>query len=127
MQLLLDTDVLIDLLRKRPQAIEWAHNLPARPFLSGVATLEASSASRSLAESREIAAVLSRSAVLWPTDEDIRRATVEFSTLRLAHGIGSLDAVCAAQALRLKLPLATFNVKHFRAVPRLTTVTPYIR
>ena len=127
MQAIIDTDVFIEILRQRPKAIDWLDNLPSKPFLSGVAALEVSFGSRSSAESKEIDEAISTFDVLWPTDDDIQRATFEFGKLRPAHGIGSLDGLCAALALRHGLPILTFNTKHFRAVPGLAILEPYTR
>jgi len=38
-----------------------------------------------------------------------------------------IDALIAATALGLRLPLVTFNARHFSAVPGLTTIQPYTR
>ena len=127
MRLIIDTDVFVDLLREHPPAVAWANSLSKLPFLSGIAALEVSFGARSILEKREVFDAIDRFDVLWPTDEDIRKATFDFTNLKLSHGIGSLDCICAALSLRYGLPLATFNSKHFRAVPGLSLVQPYTR
>ena len=52
---------------------------------------------------------------------------MDYGALRLAHGIGVLDMVIAVTAISHGQVLATFNVKHFRAVPGLVAVQPYVQ
>ena len=44
---------------------------------------------------------------------------------RLSRGIGWLDCLIAATALRLRLPIATLNEKHFTVFDKLTVQRPY--
>ena len=63
----------------------------------------------------------------WPTEADLQRAYREYVPLGQATGISILDTMIASTAVGLDLPLATFNVKHFRHVPGLVLVQPYVR
>ena len=47
--------------------------------------------------------------------------------LSLSHGLGIIDALIAECAIGLGVPLCTFNVRHFSAVPGLVTERPYAR
>jgi len=105
----------------------WAAGLSSLTFLSGVAALETSFGATSSQEHARISKLIKTFLVLWPIDEDIERAATGLSSFRLIHGMGPMDAIVAAQALRLGLPLATFICKHFRSIPGLVTVQPYIR
>ena len=96
MKLILDTDVFIDILRGLSAAENWLTGLPSTPYISGVAVLEVSFGARSSSDSTFIEQTIAKFPVVWPTDADVRRATVEFGRLRLAYGIGALDAVAAA-------------------------------
>jgi predicted nucleic acid-binding protein len=127
LQLILDSDVFVDLIRNHPPAINWLTMQQDTPFLSGVAALEISFGARSAPDLAAVNAGIKGFTVLWPNGDDIRRATTEFSRLNLSQGIGPLDAVVAALALRHGLPLATYNVKHFRGIKGLTIVQPYQR
>jgi predicted nucleic acid-binding protein len=62
--------------------------------------------------------------VVWPTAADFQRALANFTSLHLSHGLGLLDAVIAACAVGLSAELCTFNQKHYKAVPGLTTIQP---
>jgi predicted nucleic acid-binding protein len=46
-------------------------------------------------------------------------------TLCLSHGLMIPDALIAATALSLGLPLYTKNVRHFQMIPSLVVVRPY--
>ena len=54
-------------------------------------------------------------------------ALEQFSKLHLSHGLGLLDALIAATALGHGSVLNTFNERHYRMFPGLTTVRPYRR
>ena len=47
--------------------------------------------------------------------------------IRLLDADVLIDSLIAATALRLNAPLCTFNVKHFRHIPRLIIEQPYQR
>jgi len=65
--------------------------------------------------------------LVWPTDAESLKAVANFRRLHLSSGLGLIDALIAAAALSLGVPLCTFNVKHFRHVPGLVTEQPYLR
>lgn len=48
--MILDKDVFIDIIRKRPEAVAWISSLPNKPMLSGIAVLEAVFGARSAAD-----------------------------------------------------------------------------
>ena len=65
--------------------------------------------------------------VVWPSEAECQTALEEFSTLHLSHGLGLLDALIAATAVGHGGVLNTFNERHYRMFPGLTTVRPYGR
>jgi predicted nucleic acid-binding protein len=123
---LLDTDILIDLVRKHPAAIAWLNSQPDLPLVSGFAALELSFGCLNSTELRFIERFLRPFTIVWPTETDVQRALTEFSPLALSHGLGIMDAVIAATALGLAESVGTFNKKHFHAIAGLTTVQPYV-
>ncbi len=123
--MLLDTDVLIDIFRKLPVAVVWLAGLPEPPSVVGFAAMEALYGCRDAKDLRNVQATLRGFEVLWPTKAGLVRAMEEYIPLCLAHGIGVLDTLVAATATEYDMPLATLNVKHFRAVPELKIVPPY--
>jgi predicted nucleic acid-binding protein len=125
--MILDTDVLIDLVRQHPAAAAWFASLPTLPAVCGFAALELAYGCLNAAELRAVRTFLRAFTIVWPTEEDLSRALVEYAPLHLSHGLGAMDALIAATAVGRGTPLVTLNVRHFRAVPNLTTLPPYRR
>ena len=64
--MLLDTDVLIDLAREVPAALEWLNALPVLPDVSGIAALELLYGCQTAAELRACQTLLAPFRILWP-------------------------------------------------------------
>lgn len=125
--ILLDTDVLIDVQRGHPPALEWFASLPELPAVPGFVVMELIQDARGAQQVRAAQRLVAPLAVVWPSVADCRRALDDFATRHLSHGLGLLDALIAACAVGCPAELCTFNVKHYRAVPGLTTIQPYAR
>ncbi len=65
--------------------------------------------------------------VFWPSIADCDRAVEVFAEAKLTHGLDAFDALIAETAKGMRVPLYTFNTKHFGAVPGLRTIQPYRR
>jgi predicted nucleic acid-binding protein len=65
--------------------------------------------------------------IVWPTQADCSRALADFKAYHLSHRLGLIDSLIAACAVGLSADLCTFNLKHYRVVPGLTTKQPYQR
>lgn len=125
MGLILDTDVLIDIRRRtHPEAVYWLSGVSEPLFVTCVAAGELLFGARSRAELHDVEKFLTGFSILMPVDADFE-LTFAHAGLKLTNGIGFLDLVTAAIALRHAMPLATFNVRHFRSVPGLLTIQPY--
>ena len=125
--LIVDTDILIDIQRKAPGAVEWSISLPEPPSVTGFSAMEMIQGAR---DSREVEIALNTIApltVLWPSASDCERARLLYAQAHLSHKLGLIDALIACTALGLDAELATFNVKHYRAVEGLRLVQPYAR
>ncbi len=125
--IILDTDIFIEILRNTPAARTWLAVQSPRPLLGGVAALEATFGSQLTAELHRVQNTISHFQVVWPTEADFRLAISTLSRYKLSNGIGGLDALAAAAAVNQGLSLASFNAKHFIAVPGLSLVVPYLR
>jgi predicted nucleic acid-binding protein len=124
---ILDADVMIDLLRGNATARAWLASLPAPPAAAGFAAMEITTACLNRVELRSVQKFLRSFTLLWPTETDLQRALNEYLPLRLAHGIGMVDTVIAATATGAGLTLVTLNVRHFRHIPGLTVLRPYVK
>jgi predicted nucleic acid-binding protein len=116
---LLDTTVLVDLLRKKPVALTWLRSIAGKPAVSVVSLTELYAGARNRREEQEIL-VLERSVRLLTLDRDIAvRAGVFVRLYGASHGIDDPDAIIGATAEHHGLRLATLNVKHFPMFPKL--------
>ena len=110
---MLDTDVLIDYLHGVPAAGRYVNGLAAVPTCSEVTRVEVLRGMRSH-ERRVTERFLAT--IRWSTvDEETSGLAGELGRrFRRSHTqIGVADLVIAATAARLRIPLATLNVRHF--------------
>ncbi|MBI5877212.1 MAG: type II toxin-antitoxin system VapC family toxin [Chloroflexi bacterium] len=123
---LLDTSILIDLLRGNARARRWIDSLPAPSRMVSVITaVELLAGCRNQSEQRAIERELSFYELVW-IDEDISRSALDlYRQHHLSHGVGFLDCVIAATAAVRSLRLATLNLKHFSPLPGVQTEAPF--
>ncbi len=126
--ILLDTDIMIDVLRRYPPAVTWLESLGNEEILlPGFVVMELLQGCRNKVEQEQIEKELQAYAVAWPSPETCNKAMAVFASAHLSHGLGMLDALIGQTAVALQVPLYTFNQKHYVAVPHLQTVQPYTK
>lgn len=126
--IILDTDVMVDLLRGYPPAVAWMDSLgEAEIALPGFVVMELIQGCRNKHEQRMLQQRIAPYNVLWPGPEDCDQALATFTRLHLSSNVGVLDVLIAQTALALGEPLYTFNTKHYRDIQGLKTVEPYGR
>jgi predicted nucleic acid-binding protein len=126
--ILLDTDVIIDVMRQYALAAAWLESLGAGAVgLPGIDAMELLQACRDRQEQQQVEAILRAYVLYWPSRADSTRALDSFAAYHLSHGIGILDALIAATATGLGQELATYNDGHYRVLSDLVTVQPYGR
>jgi predicted nucleic acid-binding protein len=123
----LDTDILIDVQRGHSGALAWFATLADLPSVPGLVVMELIQGAQNARQVRDVLRLTAPLPVVWPTPADCQRSLADFTAFHLSHGLGLLDAMIAAIALGLAAELCTFNDKHYRIVPGLVTVQPYIR
>ena len=119
MAYLLDSCILVDLLRRKTEAEAAVARLRERPSVCPVSALELFAGARSQQSERKIEALLRlfRSVTI---DASAFRAAGSFMRhYRASHELEIADALIAATAEAHGLKLATLNVKHFPMFPRL--------
>ena len=121
--LLLDTDVMIDFLRSRAEAVSYLESLLAPPFISAVTVAELYAGVREGTERQSLENLVNKLKVV-PVGREI---AVRCGLLRRdyfkSHGGGIIDAIIAATAEAENAVLVTLNEKHF---PMLANVfVPY--
>jgi predicted nucleic acid-binding protein len=127
--ILLDSDVMIDLLRQYPPAMQWFDTLDddEEIALSGYVVMELIQGCRNKAEQARVQGELAAYGVVWLSPAGCDEALAVFVEYHLGHGAGLLDVLIGQTAVALAAPLYTFNQKHYRFIPGLQTVQPYER
>ena len=116
---LLDTTILVDLLRKNKAAQGWLSSVEPAPAMSVVSLTELYAGVRSRREEHDL---LQLEATIRPLtlERDIAvRAGVFVRLYEASHNIDDPDAIIAATAEHHGLRLATLNFKHFPMFPKL--------
>jgi len=127
--ILLDSDVMIDLLRQYPPAMKWFDTLDDKEeiILSGYVVMELIQGCRNKAEQAKVQRDLAVYGIVWLSPVGCDEALGVFVEYHLSHGAGLLDVLIGQTAVALEVPLYTFNQKHYRFIPGLQTVQPYER
>jgi predicted nucleic acid-binding protein len=122
--MLVDTDVLIWHLRGYPKATLRLDQLKALN-LSAICYFEILQGILNKAELDAVKKMLTkRSATVIPVTETVTQRAIELmETFTLSHGLQMGDALIAATALELNVPILTANVKHFGVIPMLSIET----
>lgn len=124
--ILIDTDVMIDLLREYPPSVAWLDSLGGEEIiLPGFVVMELIQGCRNKAEQEKVERELGAYSVAWPLPEMCDEALSVFARCHFSYGLGILDALIGQMAVILNLTLYTFNQKHYTAIPKLKTVQPY--
>lgn len=121
---LLDTSVLIDVLRGSDAAAEWFAALDEVPSGSELTRAEVLRGVRSPERSRTDSLL---SSLRWvPVEEPVSRRAGELGRrYRRSHpGLSIVDFVIAATAQLLDADLATANIRHYPMFPGLTPPYP---
>lgn len=123
MPLLIDTDVIIDYLRDRPEAVAYLESLNDHLLISTVTVAELYAGAREGAE-RDALDSFIRAFEIVPVEEEI---AVTGGLYRRdyfkSHNTGLADALIAATAKVRNAELVTLNKKHFPMLPDV--IVPY--
>jgi predicted nucleic acid-binding protein len=123
---LLDTSILIDILRGQVTARNWVDSLalPAR-VISVITSAELLAGCHNQREQRAVERELNLYTTAW-LDETISQTAIDlYKRFHLSHGVGFLDCLIAATALRHGYRLATLNLRHFTILPGVQAERPY--
>lgn len=111
--MLLDTCVVIDVIRGSEAAIAFVGGLANVPVVSAITATEIVAGCRNAHERRQIDRLLS---IYHVHDVGLEIASLAGDYIRQygpSHGTDPLDALIAATAKVHNVPLATLNLKHF--------------
>jgi len=124
---LIESCICIDYLREAQEAIDYLDEMRDKGWLrcSVVTYAELLVGCRNRREEQAVSRFISEFAVEPVTAEDSLNAIRLLKKHRLKDGLGWLDCLIACAALRLHLPIATLNEKHFQPISGVKTIRPY--
>ncbi|HSS78887.1 MAG TPA: PIN domain-containing protein [Thermoanaerobaculia bacterium] len=122
---LLDTAIVIDILRDHLPAISWLQAQQEPLGLSPVVWLEIIEGAASKPDQKRAVQLLERFERVEVAPMDFDWAIRGALALRLSHNIDMMDCLIAASAQRLQLPLFTRNLKHFQPLIGSLALKPY--
>jgi len=124
--ILLDTDVMVDILRGYEPAIAWLTAVSDSEIgVPGLVVMELIQGSQNMREQKRLEKALNIYPLYWAEPKDCDRALKSFAAHHLGHNIGLLDTLIAETAISVGAELATFNVKHYQVLKELKTIQPY--
>jgi predicted nucleic acid-binding protein len=124
-RLLIDTDVLIEYLRGRSEAVGYLESLTSDLYISVISIAELFASVRDDEEEKSLKQLLLAFVILPVTEKTARRGGLYRRDYRRSHGTGLADALIAATSEENGADLVTFNQRHFPMVSRITV--PYDR
>jgi hypothetical protein len=123
---ILDTSILIDLLRGFPPATAWFSGLGRRRVaITPMVWMETVQGAVNREKRAQAIRFLRQFRIEHPTEDDNRWAMRQIARFHLSHGIQLQDAMIASVAARLAVPLYTANLKHFQPLPAVGVKKPY--
>ncbi|WP_017295482.1 PIN domain-containing protein [Geminocystis herdmanii] len=123
----LDTDILIDVLRGHQPAITWFTSLTEMPNIPGFVVMELIQNTKNKQEVNQVFKLIAPLSIIWLSEVDCENALSDFTKYHLSDGVGLLDALIAHCSIGKNATLCTFNVKHYRVIPNLKITQPYMR
>jgi predicted nucleic acid-binding protein len=122
-----DTDILIDLARGIPRAVQFCRRAEAKGGFacSVISLLELLAGCHNPQEQSTTLKSMTDVAIVHIESGDSVDALQWYRTYHLSQGVGILDCFIAAAASRLSCTLHTLNTKHFRVIPGLQVKRPY--
>ena len=123
---LIDTTILVDVLRNNSQAITWVNSMLLQErWVSVVTYFELLAGCRNRREQRLVAREMRQYHLLMLTEAISSTALSWFTRFHLSHGVGLLDVLIGATALHQGTTIATLNMKHFTPLPGVRVERPY--
>ena len=118
-KVIVDTDVIIDCLRGRDEAIVFISAKRSQIILSAITIAELYAGVKGAAEERILETLLSRLPVVPVTADIAKAGGLVKRDYGKSHGVGIADAILAATAQAEEAELATLNVRHYPMFPGL--------
>ncbi len=121
---LLDTSIIVDVLRKYQPARDWLAKHP-EPGISHFVWLEVLDGVPNKRAQLEVLQILRHFEKILPIEDDLDWAIQQSIHYKLSHNIGTMDLLIASASHRLQIPLYTTNLKHFSPLLGTLAQKPY--
>ena len=121
---LMDTNILVDVLRSYPLAINWLTGQRQLGVTRAV-YLELLEGAENKREQHRALNLVKRFELVEMVEADFGWATRQLIKFGLSHSIDAFDCLIAAPAHRLQLPLHTRNLKHMTPLLGALAQEPY--
>ena len=122
---LLDTDLLIDYLRRQPKAAALFDKLPDDCAICAMSVAELHAGVREGAERDALNTLLASFTLIEVSAEIAAQGGLLRRDWGKSHGVGLTDALIAATALHCGRVLLSLNGKHFPMLGKSQLVVPY--
>lgn len=123
---IVETTVLVDLLRDYPPAISWYRTqLQPNLAITPIIWMEIIGGGQNKLERLRAARLLKQFAMVYPTQADLDWAMQAQMRYELSSGVGMMDCLIASASYRLQIPLLTHNLKHFQPLLGSLAQKPY--
>lgn len=123
---ILDTSVLVDLLRGFQPAKEWFESLNRqRVAITPVVWMEIVQGAANRERRAKAIRFLRQFRIEHSTEDDNRWAMRQLARFHLSHNIELQDTMIASVPARLAVPLYATNLKHFEPLPAVDARNPY--
>lgn len=122
---LVDSSIIIDLLRGFPDAQTWLKTQTDVLGVTHIVWLEVVQGATNKHKQRAAVRLLSDFALVDTTSDDMRWAMTALLKVNLTHNVDALDCLIAATSRRLQVPLFTRNLKHFSPLLDKLAHKPY--
>ncbi len=123
---IVDSTVIIHLLRSNPAALAWANALTPPLDITPIGWLEIMLGAPGKAGQARAKSIMSDFSLCFLSDDDQRWAMQQMELYRLSHGVGINDCLIASVCYRLNVPIYTDNQKDFlKILPANLVVKPY--
>lgn len=126
MNAIVETTVLVDLLRNHPPAIAWySAQTQAALGITPIIWMEVIGGGQTKAKRLQAAKMLRQFGMVYLTQVDFDWAMQAQMRYELSHGVGMMDCLIASVSHQLQLPLFAHNLKHFQPLLGNLAQAPY--
>jgi predicted nucleic acid-binding protein len=123
---IIDSNIVIDLLRNLPQAVQWQQSLQRQNLaITPIVWMEVVEGAGNTIEQNKALRLMRQFSIEHPNEDDNNWAILQFGRFHLSHRIEYEDIMIASVAVRLNVPLYTLNIRDFAPLPGVDERRPY--